>query len=245
MGPVLCGTDFSVLAEKTAELMQNLAHRLGVDFHRLHVGEAPDCPDVECLQGLPEVALADRARELGASLLSVGSLGRRGLPDWIWGSTAERLVRCSSVPTLMVRQPECLQTWLDGKRVLKVLLAVSQDGSVERAFQWLEGISKVAEVQPFAVEVSGGPHLNERWFVSKAERLHRFTGFPRERCRLEVAHWPIEDHLLRVAQQVDANLILLGTRQRSPLQRFWQSSISMAVLRQSHLNVACVPAGGP
>lgn len=248
MGPILCGTDFSPLAESASGLAQGLAGRLGVPFYRVHVHDSTspvptheDQPGLECLQGYPDEALVERAQQMGASLLVVGSLGRRSLGDWLLGSTAERVVRCSTVPTLVVRQPERLAAWANGQRPLRVMLAVCQDGSVEPALKWLERFSQVGSVSPFAVQVSGGPHLNDAWFEAETERLHLYTGFPRAECQIEVAQWAVEEHLITAAERNQADLILMGTHLRSGLERLWRGSVSMAVLRRATISVACAP----
>jgi nucleotide-binding universal stress UspA family protein len=43
------------------------------------------------------------ARELGASMIAMGTHGRRGLAHAVLGSIAERVVRRSPIPVLTVR----------------------------------------------------------------------------------------------------------------------------------------------
>jgi nucleotide-binding universal stress UspA family protein len=254
--PILCGTDFSPLAQHTARLAYTLARRLTAPFYLLHVADDPEAAEgrlqnaaealgegvrAEVLTGNPDEALVDRARALDAGLLMVGSLGRRSLSDWLLGSTAERVVRCSTVPSLVVRDPERIFGWLEGSSPLRVMLAVSRDGSVENALQWLERVSQVGPVETFAVQVSGGSHLNEEWFQAEVDRLHLYTGLPRTACHVEVAQWPVEEHLITLAQRESADLIVMGTHLRTGLERLWRGSVSMAVLRRARLSVACVP----
>lgn len=53
----------------------------------------------------PEV-VADEARQRGADLVAMGSHGRTGLPRWLLGSTAERVVQLAPCPVLTVRTGE-------------------------------------------------------------------------------------------------------------------------------------------
>ena len=254
--PIVCGTDFSSLAEAACDLAHQVAQKQSLPCHLIHVAE--DCGQaqaplraaaerlgagvrVECQQGLPDEVLAQRAEQIGAGLLVVGSLGRRSVSDWLLGSTAERVVRLSKVPTLVVRQPERIMAWLAGERPLRLLLAVSLDGSVEPALRWIDGLSRLGPVESLAVQVAGGPHLNDEWYRQESESLQRYCGWSPERCHVEVCQWSVEEHLLHLAERQNSDLIVMGTRQRTGLERMWRGSVSMAVLRRSQVSVACVP----
>jgi nucleotide-binding universal stress UspA family protein len=254
--PIVCGTDFSSLAEAACDLAHQVAQKQSLPCHLIHVAE--DCGQaqaplraaaerlgagvrVECQQGLPDEVLAQRAEQIGAGLLVVGSLGRRSVTDWLLGSTAERVVRLSKVPTLVVRQPERIMAWLAGERPLRLLLAVSLDGSVEPALRWIDSLSRLGPVESLAVQVAGGPHLNDEWYRQESESLQRYCGWSPERCHVEVCQWSVEEHLLHLAERQNSDLIVMGTRQRTGLERMWRGSVSMAVLRRSQVSVACVP----
>ena len=54
-------------------------------------------------EGPPWRELLSTAEETGAELIVVGTHGRQGLPRFILGSVAERVVRLSPVPVMTVR----------------------------------------------------------------------------------------------------------------------------------------------
>ncbi|MFO1063661.1 MAG: universal stress protein [Pirellulales bacterium] len=56
--------------------------------------------------GDPGQITADRAEELGAELIVLGSHGRTGLTRMLLGSVAERVVRLAHCPVLVVKIPE-------------------------------------------------------------------------------------------------------------------------------------------
>jgi nucleotide-binding universal stress UspA family protein len=60
----------------------------------------------EVVIGIPFQEIIKKAVELSADLIVVGTHGRTGLEHVIVGSTAERLVRRSTVPVLTVRVTE-------------------------------------------------------------------------------------------------------------------------------------------
>jgi len=257
LAPIVCGTDFSGLAREAATLAHSIARKQGVGLHLLHVGEGGEQtlraaaselgPDViaESCEGHPDEVLVERAAALRASLLVVGSLGRRQVSDWLLGSTAERVVRLSRVPSLVVRAPERLREWLAGSRRLRVVIAVGDAATSAQLFTWLDGMAQLGPVDRLAVHVGGGPHLNDEWFESELSRLQQTTGLPRSECRLEVGQWSVEEHLLAVASSEKADLIVVGRHLRSGLERLWRGSVSMAVLKRAELSVACIPVPTP
>jgi nucleotide-binding universal stress UspA family protein len=66
---------------------------------------APGTAAVAIVEGKPSSAVLDAAKETNATLIVVGSHGRRGLRRFFLGSVAESIVRRSDVPVLVVRNP--------------------------------------------------------------------------------------------------------------------------------------------
>lgn len=56
--------------------------------------------------GTPSQAILSAALELGADRIVVGTVGRRGLSHLLLGSVAERVVRLSECPVLVVKAPD-------------------------------------------------------------------------------------------------------------------------------------------
>ena len=52
--------------------------------------------------------LADYAKKSGADTIVIATHGRSGPSKWVWGSVADRILRSSCVPVLMVRAPGCV-----------------------------------------------------------------------------------------------------------------------------------------
>ena len=59
------------------------------------------------LEGNPANMLADYAAENEVDLIVIASHGRSGISRWVIGSVAERIVRTSCIPIMMVRAPGC------------------------------------------------------------------------------------------------------------------------------------------
>lgn len=125
-GTVLAGIDAGELDGEVLRaadrLARALSRRLGIVHVRTHADESAMLRVTEhTRQVAPDIAatatisvmrvehsvartIADHARRVGASILVVGTHGRRGLERWVLGSTAEALAHASSVPFFVVRR---------------------------------------------------------------------------------------------------------------------------------------------
>ena len=61
----------------------------------------------QILQGRPADVIADYLNTSGADLLLMATHGRSGPSRWIWGSTAEKLLRSTCIPVFLVHPPGC------------------------------------------------------------------------------------------------------------------------------------------
>ena len=62
----------------------------------------------EVLYGLPAETLAGYATKNQVDLIVIATHGRSGVSRWVWGSVADRTLRSSCTPVLMVRAPGCV-----------------------------------------------------------------------------------------------------------------------------------------
>ena len=53
-------------------------------------------------------SIADYATKNEVDLIIIATHGRSGISRWVWGSVADRILRSSCVPVLMVRAPGCV-----------------------------------------------------------------------------------------------------------------------------------------
>jgi nucleotide-binding universal stress UspA family protein len=61
-------------------------------------------PVLRC--GAPWEQIPKTAKDLGADLIVLGTHGRRGFKRFVLGSTADRVVRSSEIPTMVVPTPK-------------------------------------------------------------------------------------------------------------------------------------------
>jgi nucleotide-binding universal stress UspA family protein len=60
------------------------------------------------LYGNAADALAEFANKNEANIIVIATHGRSGISKWVWGGVADRILRSSCVPILMVRAPGCV-----------------------------------------------------------------------------------------------------------------------------------------
>ncbi len=71
------------------------------------IGPSPAKVTTRTIQGNPADAIVDHLNSSGADLLLMATHGRSGPSRWIWGSTAERILRSTCIPTFIVHPPGC------------------------------------------------------------------------------------------------------------------------------------------
>lgn len=90
--------------EQLEKEIEEGAFKMMDKFCRSRVGDFTNFK-TSIVSGTPYEEIIRKADETGASLIVMGTHGRRGLDHLIFGSTAERVVRSSSCPVLTIRLP--------------------------------------------------------------------------------------------------------------------------------------------
>ena len=192
------GESRSDLQTATAQLHE-VARALPVDRYRAEVRD----------DGAARAILTVIA-EYGADLIVVGPHGGRETTRGI-GTTAERLIRTSPVPVLLVASPR--------PRVPKQLLVPVDGGRLTHAvLEWADFMARrvgaglaLMHVHEARLEDDGDPLLlpDERWLsklVAESPEPSRSTSFT-------VAGKP-SDEILAAAIRLDADLVIMGRRGR-------------------------------
>ena len=60
------------------------------------------------ITGRASESIAEFATKEDVDLIAIATHGRSGISRWAWGSVADRILRSSCVPVLMVRAPGCV-----------------------------------------------------------------------------------------------------------------------------------------
>ncbi len=215
------------------------------------------------LSGRPWERLVQTAADEEASLIVVGphghrgpkSAARRGLSEWILGSTADRILRHAPCPVLVGPRgdehghPIGGGTWL---------VAVDFSAPSREALKLAKGLAGACQAQLVALHVSDDPILRldpagdaepfppldavaEEMAVHKRAQL---VGFVKstigEALEVHVATGEPAYEIAARAEQIDARLVIMGTHGRKGLAHFFLGSTAERTLRASGVPILCV-----
>ncbi|GHG78488.1 universal stress protein [Comamonas sp. JC664] len=212
------------------------------------------------LTGEPAVMVEEFCRERGASLV-VASRPPDDSQFGGEGGTVDRMAQSLTVPLLVVRDAAPLEAWVRDERPLKVLLGVDRSLPFEAAREWVLALSKGGPLDVVGGRVywpeeearrlglnqrmdygEASPELRQAMERESAELvapLAQASGRP-VRLRVEPGVGRIADHLVELAEQEHADVLVVGTHHRKALGRLW--SVSRHALRLARMSVVCVPA---
>lgn len=91
--------------EKLEEEIVSAAEKMMEKFCRTKIKDYPNFTS-SIVSGIPYDEILKKATEENASLIVMGTHGRKGLDHFLFGSTAERVVRSATCPVMSVRPPE-------------------------------------------------------------------------------------------------------------------------------------------
>jgi len=211
--------------------------------------------------GAVGAVLLEEAASRHARLLILGAAKRRSLSRRLVGSVSESVAEAADSPTLVVRDSTPLLQWARGERRLRVFVGADLSAPSEAALRWVAWLRQVAPCDVVAACLDAGiptypttdlfpsllmdemvlkaAHVQERYF---RERVRSLLGRSRVRVRYE-KNWGHSDaHLIQLAGEERADLIVIGTHSRCGWHRLGHHSVSRGVLRYAPLNVVCVPS---
>ena len=210
--------------------------------------------------GKPDAVLVEAAIAQHARLLVVSSHGRKPPDRWVLGSVAERTAEASPVPTLVVRAAAPFTGWALGKRRLRVFVGADFSAQSEAALRWVAWLRQLGPCDVVVtylvptllangpLDMSPSPIVMEMLDRTEQvqargfrQRVRAVLGASRVRVRIETGWDRSDAHLIQVAREERADLIVVGTHQRHGLGRVGHLSLSRGVLHYAPMSVACVP----
>jgi nucleotide-binding universal stress UspA family protein len=204
--------------------------------------------EVHALPGTPHRRLAHFAAELDAEVLVIGATRHGRLWRDILGTTAERVLRASDVPVLVLHQP----FFQPVQRVLLTtdlsdLSARVHDQAVETV-QTLFGQNPLELRSLLVVEHAAALALHHSSSTLEAlgcAAVERFLAARAPAAAPVVPRTRLGDPSTEVNIEADAwraDLIVLGTHGRTGLSRYVFGSVAASVLRDATRNVLVIPA---
>ena len=229
------GPDFhEEYAQSLRTRLEALVERFGYPGIRCHV-----------VEGSAGRTLVEMASQLGAQVVMVGATRRGKVWRSVLGTTAERVVRGSRVPVLVMHQPF-------GPTVRRLLLTTDLSPASARLLD--QGIDTSEALFGDALDLRAvlvvwfdmmlPPPLREDMLAEAAAgELRRFLSERRHGGAIDgkVRFGEVAREICNEAQEWGADLIVLGTHGRAGFSRFLLGSTAGATLRGAACNVLVVP----
>jgi nucleotide-binding universal stress UspA family protein len=213
--------------------------------------------EVEVHFGYPAEEILGYAAAGDFDLIAMATHGRNALARGIMGSVADKVVRTATTPVL-VMAPSSVGTGTGNRPVISRILA-PLDGSPnsEGVLACVEDMAKAfdASVTVLRVIPSGGPYTglwDDAGLVSLYPKMievaESYSGQIADRLRengvdadSKVTDGPATLAVMRVVDEVDADLIVLVTKGLEGLSRVVLGSVTETAIRASHRPVLVVP----
>lgn len=235
-------------AERRRGQLRDQAERLGIDPEELS--------GAEVISGIPHRVIVETARRIGAGLIVMGAREPGRVPVKQLGSTADRVVRQTTCPVLVLRGELTMPP-------RRVLMPVDLSELSADAFHCgLDLMHQVSNGAPAEIEV-----LYVLDFLEELEFLHPDMPWvttsqqvePRATRELErfiqdnadESHIPVHTRvrsgdacaeILAESGQQPADLVILGTNGQGGCDRLLLGSVSSTVLRKAPCSVLLIPS---
>jgi nucleotide-binding universal stress UspA family protein len=262
-------------AEVPPNLMTMLEHLLEAEDAqwlrqlRAQVKDLLTDPLLEGLEVEPVLVEGDPAHEIAAAvrdydidLITVVTHGRRGLARALWGSTAEEIIAEAPCPVLTLKPPQ--HDFVEHRgpqtaiRLKRILLATNFRPSSIAATQLARELTTATNAELHAVYVigdyfeqisvmfpEGAKSALARMRAEVKERMQTFAGEADDGVLTHVAEGRPYAEIVRLAAEIDSDLIVIGTSIHASLfggAPALGSEIER-VVRNAPCPVLCVPSG--
>lgn len=207
-------------------------------------------------RGDPFRVINDTAENIGAELIVMGAHRKNILFDLFRGTTIERVIHTGHTPLLLVNRA-------DGETVESAVLGVDPDAHCADAiataehFGFLDGaVLTAVRAHPDAARLQmtyAGVDQDTIRRTSSEEtqkqvaEIYAFlarTALADRDYRLILEEGEPGQLLVKVADDLDADLIVVGTRSLTGLRKVLLGSVTQNVLRQARCDVLAVPPRG-
>jgi nucleotide-binding universal stress UspA family protein len=188
------------------------------------------------------------ASEHPTLMIILGSFGKGRAERWLIGSVAERVAEGAPVPTLVVRQPELLQAWLNRRETMRLLCGVDFTASADAAILAMKTFITLGQVEIEAAYVCPAEEMAYTKMQPSSkqrdvwERVHGLLGDTPVNVHVSDSDGQPVIEFLNTANEQKSGLLVVGTHQRHGLQRLKAPSFSRSLLTHASTNVLCVPA---
>jgi nucleotide-binding universal stress UspA family protein len=210
-----------------------------------------------CINDVAKALLA-RAQALSVSAIVIGRRGRGALRSALLGSVSAEVVRKASLPVIVVNavaQPPA-QLLDASKQPLRILVALDSSDCAVRAADFAASLVRHAGGQLHAVHVRPTLTLAETLFSPRDNLLAHWSAEQANQALEQPRHWlqcegiTFKEHfvssddpgdaILYTAQELECDMVVMGTRGLGSLTSLLLGSVAQRVLVNAVIPVALV-----
>ncbi|MCS6820501.1 MAG: universal stress protein [Microscillaceae bacterium] len=200
--------------------------------------KSPELADVK-INTLIEVGsltskINEVAQRIEADLIVMGTKGASGLEEVLVGSNTERVVRTASVPVLTINQA------VEKGAFHKIAFATTLKSDQLVGFKRLAEFQKIFNSKVFLLYLNNPAGFsNDQEMQARYQELVKESGL--ENTELVTSSTLDEQQaIMRFADEIDADLIVMATHQRQGLWHFLVGSLTEDVVNHSHKPVLSI-----
>ena len=281
MKSILFSTDFSDRSEIALGRAIVIAKSIGAQLHIVHIvdsdmrariadehervakaqleesasearAQGAECA-VSVKRGEPYESINAAAREVNADLIVIGSHRRDPMRNAFVGTTAERMLRVTSTPALVVRSNN-----VQPYRCAVVAVDLAEDGASHISRLRQLGLANDDAIVPVFAYDAGQFHMMRRAGATLAELKAMFekekagvlpainaqisaAGLSPAKAVVKPILFNTPDTILEAAAEAQADLLVVGSRRKTAMKRFTLGSVSEGCLRRANMDVLVFP----
>jgi nucleotide-binding universal stress UspA family protein len=219
----------------------------------LYIPDRPVQMEYIANQGDAAEEILRKARELRSDLIVMGTHGRTGLRRMLAGSVAVSVLRAAPCPVLALRSVEQPRTTNDIRVILHPTDFSVDSEAALRVARWLarERGARLIVLHVAVLEdlLAGTPaaEIDPRLDREALEDVRKRVEGPDLKHRVEsmLRRGYAAEGILQTAEEVDCDVIVMGTNGRSGLSRLLMGSVAEHVLAKADCPVLVAKGGQP
>ncbi len=175
--------------------------------------------------------LNDVAKEHQVELIVMGSHGSDGMKELFVGSNAEKVVRNSDIPVMVVKNE------LENFKVERFVFASDFKEDSLLAYKKAKNFAELlkADFEPVYINTPGDNFLSSK---DAYERINKFLALAKEGKQVEVYNdYNVEKGIMNYSETVNADMIGIPTHGRKGLSHFFMGSIGEDLANHSKIPV--------
>jgi nucleotide-binding universal stress UspA family protein len=185
---------------------------------------------IEVLVGNPVSTIVAEAEARGADLIVLGEPPKRRLKELFVGTTAERVVRNSQRPVLVVK------TQSDGP-YQRVVVAFDLSEAAERVLDTALSLAPHAQFRLVHASGPGGAERTRGHLDDATKQVRDRSAYPSARVALEVVEGHPASVVANARAAFDADLLATGTHGRGRLQTAFLGSVAQELAATSACDI--------